>query len=359
MLHVKKEGVVLSKRAFDFENHGVLNPAVILHVGLIHMFYRAVTAGNRSTIGYCNFKEPLVVNDRLDEPLLVPEFEYESQGMEDPRIVKIDDVFYLSYCGYDGINAYGLVATSFDLKTFTRLGVMVPVIQTARFDEFLEAFPLIKKRYLPFHQPEQMNETPAHKIFMWDKNVIFFPRRIDGNLVFLHRIKPDIQIVSVKNLADINEQFWVDYFTAFDEKILLTPEYDFAETYIGGGCPPIETQEGWLLIYHGVQTTNKGNIYSACAALLDIDNPQKIIAKLPYALFKPELEWELNGEVSNVCFPTGAIVLDDSIFIYYGGADEKIGCASVSLQALLTELLQNRVKNETENYEQSFSVINS
>lgn len=354
MLQVKKEGIVLEKRDIDFESHGVLNPAVILHDGLIHMFYRAVTTNNFSTIGYCNFKDPLVVNERMDEPLIVADFEYESRGVEDPRIVKIDDLFYLSYCGYNGINAFGAIATSKDLKIFTKIGIHVPVLQAEEFDRFLDHFPNIKQRYLPFQKMEEMHKTPAHKYFIWDKNVIFFPRRISGNLVFLHRIKPDIQIVSVKNLIDIDNAFWKNYFAEFDEKIVLTPEHEFAATYIGGGCPPIETPHGWLLIYHAVQTTDKGNIYSACAALLHLDNPQKVIAKLPYALFKPDLEWELNGEVNNVCFPSGAVIIDDSIFIYYGGADEKIGCATVSLQALLTELLQNSVAHETKPGKQLF-----
>jgi hypothetical protein len=74
---------------------------------------------------------------------------------------------------------------------------------------------------------------------------------------------------------------------------------------VGGGCPPIETEMGWLLIYHGVHDTVNGYVYTACACLLDLDNPNKEIARLPYPLFGPELEWELKGVVNNVCFPTG------------------------------------------------------
>jgi len=77
-----------------------------------------------------------------------------------------------------------------------------------------------------------------------------------------------------------------------------------------------------------------------------LDDPQIEIARLPYPLFKPEMEWELKGEVNNVCFPTGAIVQEDTLFIYYGAADERIGCASVSLSELLSELLLYTSKNE-------------
>jgi len=108
---------------------------------------------------------------------------------------------------------------------------------------------------------------------------------------------------------------------------------------IGGGCPPIETEHGWLLIYHGVEETDKGIEYTACAALLNLDDPSKEIARLPYPLFSPEYNWELIGEVDNVVFPTGTAIFDDTLYIYYGAADEQIACASLSLSALLKELL--------------------
>jgi predicted GH43/DUF377 family glycosyl hydrolase len=97
------------------------------------------------------------------------------------------------------------------------------------------------------------------------------------------------------------------------------------------------------MIYHGVHDSSKGYVYSACAALLDLHNPQIEIARLPYPLFKPELVWELKGEVNNVCFPTGAVLFGDALYIYYGAADERIATVSVSMSALLTELLLNKL----------------
>jgi predicted GH43/DUF377 family glycosyl hydrolase len=120
----------------------------------------------------------------------------------------------------------------------------------------------------------------------------------------------------------------------------------FEASYIGGGCPPIETDEGWLLIYHGVHDTPEGYVYSACAALLNLHNPQKEIARLPYALFEPEFEWEVHGVVDNVVFPTGTALFDDTLYIYYGAADKYIGCASVSLSELIKELLLNKTPDE-------------
>ena len=93
-----------------------------------------------------------------------------------------------------------------------------------------------------------------------------------------------------------------------------------------------------MLIYHGVHDTVNGYVYAACVALLDLENPRKEISRLPYALFKPDMEWELKGEVNNVCFPTGCIVQDDRLYIYYGAADTRIAVAKVSMSELLAEL---------------------
>jgi predicted GH43/DUF377 family glycosyl hydrolase len=111
---------------------------------------------------------------------------------------------------------------------------------------------------------------------------------------------------------------------------------------LGGGCPPIETEHGWLLIYHGVKDAIKGYEYSACAALLDLNDPRKEVARLPYPLFKPELDYELAGDVDDVCFPTGTVLLNDTLYIYYGAADDIIACASVSFSGLINELLLNK-----------------
>jgi predicted GH43/DUF377 family glycosyl hydrolase len=84
-------------------------------------------------------------------------------------------------------------------------------------------------------------------------------------------------------------------------------------------------------------------VYSACAALLNLENPKKEIARLPYALFSPEEKWELKGEVNNVCFPTGTVVENDTLYIYYGAADERIAVVSLSISELLDELIKYKV----------------
>ena len=341
MIAVKKEGILLTKTALGFENEGVLNPAAIGDGDSVHLFYRAVAEGNHSSIGYCKLKGPVTVEERYDMPVLHPQFDYESYGMEDPRIVRIDDLYYLTYTAYDGVNALGALAVSKDLQHFDKLGIIVPQVSYDDFSRLSECRCPIHTKYLRYNEQGRVLEKMGKKVLIWDKDVMFFPRKINGKLYFLHRIKPDIQIVSVNNLEELNTEFWENYFLNFLDYIVLAPKYEHEVSYIGGGCPPIETQHGWLLIYHAVYDTIDGYVYSACAALLDLQNPQKEIARLPYPLFKPEHDWELKGDVNNVCFPTGTALFDDTLYIYYGAADEQIACASVSFSALLKELMLN------------------
>ncbi|MDD3320388.1 MAG: pesticidal protein Cry7Aa [Paludibacter sp.] len=348
MIEVKKEGIILSKTDLEFENEAVLNPAAIRVGDSVHIFYRAVRLWNQSTIGYCRLDGPLNVAERWEKPLMVPEFDFESQGVEDPRITKIDDTYYMSYTGYDGVNARGVLATSKDLIHFEKQGLIIPQISYARFVYLVKLAGKVNENYCHNNKFYQQESDPDEKIMLWDKNVVFFPRRINGNLVFFHRIRPGIQLVSVKEIEDLTAEFWEEYLLNFQDHIVMDPLYQHESDYIGSGCPPIETEQGWVFIYHGVEKTENGLVYSACAALLDLNNPSKELARLPHALFSPEQEWELYGDVNNVCFPTGTALFGDTLFIYYGAADSYIACASLKLSDLVTELL-NCTKSEATN----------
>jgi predicted GH43/DUF377 family glycosyl hydrolase len=347
MITVKKEGIILEKTDLAFEDFGVLNPAVIQEGNTVHMLYRAIRNGNYSTIGYCTLEGPLKVIKRNNKPLIIPTTEAAIKGVEDPRIVKIDNVYYITHTVYDGINALGALITSTNLVDFDERGIITPMIIFDDFKKLAECTNLVSPKYF-----RHVRHFEAYKnIFLWDKDVIFFPRRINGKLTFLHRIRPGIQIVSVNNLEDLTRQFWNDYFLNFNEHVVLDPiDGVFENDFVGGGCPPIETDQGWILIYHGVHDSAEGYVYSACAALLDLDNPAKIIARLPYPLFVPEFDYELIGVVNRVVFPTGTALFDDTLYVYYGAADKCIACASLSLKELTDELMLNTYKNEITNY---------
>jgi predicted GH43/DUF377 family glycosyl hydrolase len=340
---VKKEGGLLQKRDLDFEIMGVLNPAVIMADGVIHLFYRAVARNNYSTIGYCRLSGPLTVAERNNHPVLFPEHEYEKNGIEDPRIVRIDGRYYLSYTAYDGINALSALATSADLVDWTKRGLIAPLITVEEFQDILEKNVDLNAKYNRYNIDARKNHIEEN-VWIWDKNLVFFPRKINNRLFFLHRIKPDIQIVSgINDISDLTPEFWKNYFKDFDQHILLAPKHDHEISYIGAGAPPIETPIGWLLIYHTVHDTMEGYVYCCSAALLDLDDPTVELSRLPYPLFFPEEDYELTGEVNNVCFPSGTLVLEDRLFIYYGAADSSIAVASLSMSELLKELEQHYI----------------
>jgi predicted GH43/DUF377 family glycosyl hydrolase len=302
------------------------------------MFYRAIRIGNYSTVGYCRLEEPLKIVERYDKPVLFPQFDYENQGVEDPRITKIEDTYYLSYCTHDDLNALGALATSKDLKEWTKHGIITPMLTYDEFKALTEVEHVLSEKYLRYYADYKLRGFLDKKLYLWDKNIVFFPRRINGKLVYFHRIRPGIQIVKIDAITDLTKAFWEKYMLNFKNNIVLDPKYQHEASYIGGGAPPIETKDGWVVIYHGVEDTPTGYCYTACAALLDLDDPQKEISRLKTPLFTPEYKWEQEGIVNNVVFPTGTAMFEDRLYIYYGAADAKIAAASLNFNDLVTEL---------------------
>lgn len=338
MIKVKKEGILLKKTKLAFENDSVLNPGVFQDGDTIHMLYRAVRKGNYSTLGYCRLDGPLNLVERHDTPLIIPHTEDESKGVEDARIVKIEGVYYITYTAYDGINALGALTTSTDMKSFQYKGIITPKFTFDEFRVLADCNNLINTKY--FRHSRHFD--PSVHVYLWDKDVVFFPRRINGKLAFLHRIRPGIQLVLIDKLEDLTKEYWSHYFLHFNDHIILDPIGTGHESgYIGAGGPPIETEEGWLLIYHAVYDTAEGYVYTATAALLDLNDPTKVLARMNEPLFVPEFDYEVHGVVNNVVFPTGHALFDDTLYIYYGAADKYIAAVSVSLKELLKELVVN------------------
>jgi predicted GH43/DUF377 family glycosyl hydrolase len=341
---MEKLGIVLRRTHRLFENKGVLNPAVIEVDGKIHLFYRAISSSGISTIGRCILSNAKDVAWRSEYPVLWPEFDYEKKGLEDPRLVCIEGLFYLTYTAYDGNNALGALAISSDLINWKKFGVIVPRITLIQYKQLRSKKPLLFNEFC-FVQRVQMIPIQLHALlYLWDKNLVFFPRKIRGKFCFLHRIKPDIQIVMIKKLENLTEVFWKNYLEHLASHVVISPKYEHEINYVGGGCPPIETPSGWILIYHGVSGKEGEFVYSVGVSLLRLDDPSVEIARLRKPLFIPALDWETEGIVANVCFPTGAIVVKGELNIYYGAADERIAVFSMPLSDLLLELSMNKVQ---------------
>lgn len=336
MINVSKGKIVLeSRKDFEFEDEGVLNPACVDKNGTTHMFYRAVRKGNFSTIGYCQIKNGKIIY-RSDKPVLAPEYRYESHGLEDPRVTFLDGRYYMLYTAYDGKNAVVAYAVSSDLVNWEKKGLISPQIS---YDEAEDIFRNsgVGEKYICFEKIFRRDRSDS--VHLWEKDAMLFPKKIKGKYALIHRVLPGIQVCYFDNFEQLNQGFWRNYLKDLNSFLILNPEYAHENAYIGGGCVPIETERGWVLIYHSVETDiKKGQVYHASVALLDKEDPTKIIKSLPYPLFSPENEWEKDGVVNNVVFPTGTSLDGDELSIFYGAADSRIGVRKVSLSELLKEL---------------------
>ncbi len=341
MIEVKNEGIILKVSENKFDNQAVLNPACVEVDGVTHMFYRGIRKPDMfSSIGYCQLVDNKVVK-RFSEPVIFPEHDYEKGGIEDPRIVFLDGIYYLFYTVYDGRNALIAYATSTDLVNFTKHGVISPRITYAEAGSlFCSSNVKIREKYSIFES--YIRHRQGDDILLWEKDAFIFPKKINGKFALVHRILPGIQVIYFDDFRDLTDDYWRNYLKNLGEYIILDSVSRFESRNIGGGCPPIETKDGWLLIYHAVEDSRMGRIYHAAAALLDINDPTKIIARLKRPLFSPSEKWEKQGDVNNVVFPTGTIEKGGRLYIYYGAADKLIAAKSIDMEELLTELKNNK-----------------
>jgi len=347
MVTVKKEGVVLEPTELEFESQAVLNPAVVQKGNTLHMFYRAVKEGNYSTIGYCKLEGPLKVVERKKSPVLFPEFDYENHGMEDPRIVFFDGMYYVFYTAYDGKNALIAYATSKNLKKWKKQGVITPKITYDKAEDiFRSSKQNLKEKYFFFES--YYKDIVASDVLLWEKDAFIFPKKIKNRIAMIHRILPDIQIIYFKDFKELTLEYWKKYLKKLGRHVVLEPKHGYESRNIGAGPPVIETEKGWLMIFHAVEDSNKGKIYHASAALLDRKDPQKVIGHLKRPLFSPTEDYEKLGDVNNVVFPSSTAIFDGRLYIYYGAADKRIAVASVNLNELLQELSSTMMEPESE-----------
>lgn len=228
----------------------------------------------------------------------MPEGESEEFGVEDARITKIGKTYYFTYVAVSHHGVVTALAGTKDFKTFERYGTI-------------------------FH--------------VENKDVVLFPNKIAGQYVALHRpncatpyTAPEMWLASSPDLVH-----WGQH-TPF-----LGGESGWETGRIGAGTPPIKTDQGWVEIYHGnnKHVGDEGvGMYSAGVLLLDLKNPQKILKSSRGMVMRPETEYEREGFVPNVLFPTGVVECGETWLIYYGAADTYTAVVEVSLKELLDNL---------------------
>lgn len=342
MVKIKREGVVLEPTKRDFENQSVLNPGVLQVGKTLHMVYRAINQEGMSCLGYAELDGPTKVVRRLSEPFMERKTKIERKGIEDPRLMMIDGEVVMTFVAHDGKHAVICYASGKDIFSLKRGGVISPKIPYSKAGKLFR-YSNLKDEYYFFEA--YYNEYGGKGIWLWEKDGVFFPERINGKLALVHRILPDMHIIYADSYKQLKDRMvWTDYLMNLQKHIMMEPEYGFEMRHLGAGAPPIKTKYGWLMIYHGTDESSEGRVYHAGVALFDKKNPQKLIARLPYPLFSPGEKYEKNGFVHDVVFPTGTAIFEEKLYIYYGAADSYIGAVSVNLADLLAELLLNKVK---------------
>lgn len=311
---------ILQPRAhIEWEALAVFNTAAIAIDGRVHLIYRAIGWDGTSVFGHASTRDGVHIDEQSDEPVYTDEStlagyaataatcigDYRSgpshYGCEDPRLTRVDERIYMTYTAFDGAHPPGVALTSIAVADFTagRWNWRPPVLIS------------------PLHQ--------AHK------NWVIFPRRIGGRLALLHGISPEVQIEYLDSL-DLHAESPIESHFA--------PSGDprrWDNRIRGVGPPPLETPAGWLLIYHAMDQRDPGR-YKLGAMLLDLDDPTRILARLPYPLLEPDARYENEGFKQGVIYACGAALAGDRLQVFYGGADTVVCVASVPLSRLLAEL---------------------
>jgi predicted GH43/DUF377 family glycosyl hydrolase len=268
-----------------------------------------------------------------DRPVFTPEMAGSRHGsVQDPRVVRIGDTYYMTF-------AFRRFAWS-----VSPTGLGVPESCQTPFPEFDPAVDKNQTRSGIAVSKDRLHwehlcwATPAD---MDDRDVILFPEKIGGRFAMLRR--PIGYVGTDTSHSEEHPSIWVsfseDLFKWTDPVVVARPEFAWEDNRIGGSTPPIRTDRGWLVIYHGVQNVyppTRRVIYRLGAMMLDLADPRKVIARTPDFIMEPEAYYEKFGLfIPNAIFATGNVVKDGLLWIYYGACDTAICLATVPLEELV------------------------
>lgn len=345
-------------KAFRFERHPenpivrpgglpwrravVFNPGAVAHAGKVYLLERAA-GGLRPfhcCLGLLESADGVHFRHADDEPVLTPADCGSPHGsVQDPRIVAMEDRFYLTFA----FRPYAWASHP--------TGVGVP--ESRQVD------------YPGFSGRDEDNQTRSGiavsedlrhwEILGWvnppevdDRNVILFPEKVGGRYAVLRRPSPLVSTgAQHRGAPSIRISFSEDLKTWSEPEVVLKPEFRWENNRIGGSTPPLRTEAGWLVLYHGVETEESADrrvCYRVGAALLDLEDPRRVVARCPHFIMEPEAYYERTGlYIPNVIFPTGLVVRDGVVHLYYGVCDTAIALATAPLDALLGHVLDHRV----------------
>jgi predicted GH43/DUF377 family glycosyl hydrolase len=305
LFHRHRDNPILSVEDWPYGANSVFNAAAVEVDGKTLLLVRVEDFRGISHFTVARSADGVTDWDIDKEPTLVPDpanYPEELWGIEDPRITRLDELgqWVVAFTAFSRAGPLVALATTEDFRNFNRLGPVMP--------------------------PE-------------DKDAALFPRRIGGRWAMLHR--------PVAKLPTVGSNIWLSFspdlvhWGGHHEVIYAREGSWWDASKIGLSAPPIETEQGWLILYHGVRSTASGSIYRLGLALLDLENPVNVIRRTDEWVFGPKAQYEREGDVDDVVFPCGWIEKAGRIRMYYGAADSCIALATGELGGLLDFLLRS------------------
>lgn len=319
-----------------WENLVVCNPGVWYEDGKFYMLYRAAGDDEEHIIrmGLATSTDGFHFERVSDQPAFGPSADGEDSGcVEDPRIVKFDDYYYVTYAfrpchpgqywkfAHDEVvvKDFGPNAPSFLQKNIANTGLAM----TRDFRNW--------RRLGRITKPE-----------LDDRDVIIFPEKINGKYAMIHRPKEWIG----EKYGPKHPAIWLKYSDDLlnwdvPSKLLIEGRPGGWEEKIGGNTPPLKTEKGWLMLYHGVEDGGTG-YYRVGAMVLDLNDPSIILGRTRDFILEPEYTYEKEGFYNGCVFPTGNVIVGNTLYVYYGCADKYVGVATADVNELVDFILTQK-----------------
>ncbi len=313
-----KNPVLLPDREHFWEAEAAFNGCPVKDGKTIHFLYRAVSSYHyhteagiqmqNSTIGYAVTRDGVTFKNRRQ--LFVGTEAWEKFGCEDPRVTKLDDTFYVFYTA---LSAYPPRPE----------GIRVAVALTKDFETITE-------RHLV---------TPFNA-----KAMALFPERINGKFVAILTVNTDlppakIAIATFDHQEEIwSEVYWQKWYASLDDHVV--PIQRDINDHIEVGAPPLKTKYGWLFFHSYIRNYfSSDRTFGIEAAVLDLNDPRRIVGRTNSPILVPDDEYELFGKIPNIVFPSGALIDKGKVYLYYGAADTTVCLATCAVNDLLKDIL--------------------
>ncbi len=335
LIKSKLNPILKPNKANNWENLVVCNPGVWYEDGKFYMLYRAAgdDEGHVIRFGLATSKDGVNFIRDSNQPVLGPSEQGPDMGcVEDARIVKFDDYYYVTYV-FRPFPPGQYWKFEHDVVLTKDFGSHAPhFIQRNIANSALA----ITKDFKNWIKLGRITDSSLD-----DRDVILFPEKINGKFAMLHRPKEWVGETYGVDKPAVWIRFSDDLLTWNEPSTMIIGGIKGGwEEKTGGSTPPLKTDKGWLVIYHGVENGGRG-YYRVGAVMLDLEDPTKVIGRTKNYIMEPEFDYEIEGYYKGCVFPTGNVIVGDTLYVYYGAADKNVGLATCNVEELVDYVLNN------------------